>query len=249
MVFSEVEGTLITYFTCGYPDLETSEKIFSSLASAGSDIIEVGVPFSDPMADGKTIQKASEVALKAGFKVDDVFKLCSRISKLGVPLVVMSYYNIVLRRRISWFLGKLKSSGVDGIIVPDLPPEEAGELLEEARKSDLKVIFLAAPTTPPERLKIIDSVSSGFIYYVSVTGVTGARDKLPDELMDNLRMVKGIVKKPVVVGFGVSKPEQVSQICRIADGVVVGSAIVDRIRWGLDELKKFVKSLKLATIR
>jgi len=194
----EKKKAFVPYITAGDPDMAATEKIVSALAKAGADIIELGIPFSDPLADGPTIQRAVERSLKSGCKVKRVFSLVKKIrKKTQVPLVFMTYYNILFNYGLSRFIKDAKCAGADGVIVPDLPMEESGELKSIADKAGFHLILLAAPTTPPGRFKKIASLSKGFVYYVSLTGVTGARAKLSGILKKDVRRMRKLTKKPV----------------------------------------------------
>jgi len=245
-------AALIPFIVAGDPDLETTEALVLKMAASGADIIELGVAFSDPLADGPTIQAASQRALQKGVNLDNIFSLARRIRGMAPPLVVMTYFNPIFRYGLKAFAEGCKQSGVAGVIVPDLPPEEAGPWVAEARKVGLDTIFLAAPTSPPERLKLVNRQARGFIYYVSVTGVTGTREKLSAEVEAAVRRIKQQSQKPVVVGFGISTAEQAKEISRFADGVIVGSAIVKMIEAGagngslVDRVGNFVSSLAAA---
>jgi len=226
---------LIPFIVAGDPDLETTEALVSKMADSGADIIELGLPFSDPLADGPTIQAASQRALKNGTSLGRIFRLTEKLKKISSPLVLMTYFNPVFKFGLRDFAESCKQNGLEGVIIPDLPPEEAAPWVQEARACDLDTIFLAAPTSGPERVRLISRRSRGFIYYVSVTGVTGAREELPNELESGVRKIKGYGKKPVAVGFGVSTPAQAKMIGCFADGVIVGSAIVKIIEESIRE--------------
>lgn len=220
----------IVYITAGDPNLAATEKLVVALEKSGADIIELGIPFSDPLADGPTIQAASQRALKAGASLKKIFKTVSAIrKKTDIPIVFMTYYNPVLQFGLAGFFKGCARCGVDGVIIPDLPAEEAKELIGLGRKNKISTIFLAAPTSTRKRIINIAKSSSGFIYYVSLTGVTGARSKLPAELKSKVRSIKSITDKPVAVGFGISAGTQAEEIAKVADGVIVGSAIVKMI--------------------
>ena len=220
----------IAYITAGYPSLKMTEKIVLELERSGVDVIELGVPFSDPMADGLTIQRSSERALKRGATLKKILKCVKSIrSRCEIPIVLMSYLNPIYHYGVKRFIHDANHSGVDGVIFPDLPPDEADEILRHSNRMGFSVIFLASPTSTDDRLKIIARRSKGFIYYVSLTGVTGARKKLPPDIAAHIRKIKSYTVKPVCVGFGVSNARQKKEICSIADGVIVGSAIVDFI--------------------
>ena len=217
----------IAYVTAGDPSLPMTGKIVLELERSGADIIELGIPFSDPLADGPTIQAASHRALAKGVTLRKVFRTVGSLRKnTDIPIVFMTYYNPVLRYGILNFVKGCKASGVDGVIIPDLPYEEAKDLIAASRKARIATIFLAAPTSTKTRIKNIVKNSTGFIYYVSLTGVTGARRELPAEITSNVRAIKSITKKPVAVGFGISTRSQAKEVARRADGVIVGSAIV-----------------------
>ena len=199
----------IPYITAGDPDIKTSETIAAALADSGADIIELGIPFSDPLADGPTIQKAIQRSLDKGCSVKKVFSMVKRLrGKIQTPLVFMTYYNIVFNYGLKKFIKDAKGAGADGIIVPDLPMEEAGELKRAADNADFCLIMLTAPTTPVGRFRRIASASGGFVYHVSLTGVTGARKALSSRLSGEVKKYKRAVSKPVCVGFGISNAEQ-----------------------------------------
>ncbi|MCX5716156.1 MAG: tryptophan synthase subunit alpha [Candidatus Omnitrophica bacterium] len=221
------QKTFIAYITAGDPTLAVTKKLVPVLEKAGVDIIELGIPFSDPLADGPTIQAASQRALKAGVNLAKIFSAVKGLRKTTqVPIAFMTYYNPVLQYGPARFISDCNRYGVDGVIIPDLPCEEAKELVTLGRRARVATIFLAAPTSTKERIRNIARDSTGFIYYVSLTGVTGARRKLPPEITQKVRLIKSMTKKPVCIGFGVSTPEQAKQMVKIADGVIVGSAIV-----------------------
>jgi len=249
----ERKKAFIVYITAGYPSLRATERLIPELEKSGVDLIELGIPFSDPLADGPTIQKSSAHAISRGANIKSILRIVrSARKKTSLPLVFMTYYNLVSHYGVKRFVRESKSAGADGIIIPDLPPEEAKELIAVSKKAGFATIFLAAPTSTTRRLKDISIKSKGFIYYVSLTGVTGARNKLPQDILGNVRRLKKITKKPVCVGFGVSEPAQAKKIARLADGVIVGSAVIKIIEKNLgkkDLYKKvsgFVKSLAKA---
>jgi tryptophan synthase alpha chain len=221
---------LIAYLTCGDPDLRTTREVALAAISAGAEIIELGVPFSDPVADGPVIQRASERALKNGVCLDQVLDLAGEIrNKSEAGLIVFSYLNPILRMGIEKFAAKAAETGVDGALITDLPVEEATEYLRHMRKRNLATVFLAAPTSPDERLKRIAEASTGFVYAVSRTGVTGARKELPEDAQKLVRRLRKFTKLPIAVGFGISAPEQFSAVGAFAEAAVVGSAIVQTI--------------------
>ncbi len=221
----------IAFITAGYPNLAATGKLVLELSKAGADIIELGVPFSDPMADGPIIQEASQAALQKGVNLNAILNLVKNVRKsVDTPICLMTYYNPIFCFGEEEFAGKAVACGVDGVIIPDLPPEEGKSFLKSANKFNLDTIFFLSPTTTPERAKFVSGVSKGFIYYVSLTGVTGPRQDLPPDLVNNIKKIKKITSKPVCVGFGISDSRQVKAIFKIADGVIVGSAIVKKIR-------------------
>jgi tryptophan synthase alpha chain len=221
---------IVAYITAGDPSLEATLKFVLALAEAGADVIELGVPFSDPLADGPTIQRASERALRAGTSLAGVLELVQRIRKSSqIPLVIFSYYNPVLQMGLEKFAAAAALAGADGVLITDLTPEESGEYREILARHKLDTVFLAAPTSDAERLAKIASVSSGFLYIISRTGVTGARNSLPDDLPALLRRVCGATSLPLAVGFGISLPGHVSMLGGLADAAVVGSALVSEI--------------------
>jgi len=242
----------VAFITAGYPNLNITQKLVLEFAKIGVDIIELGVPFSDPLADGPIIQEASQVSLERGINLNDILNLVKRLRKdIDIPLCLMTYYNPIFCFGEERFVKKASLAGVDGVIIPDLPPEEGRFLIRLANKFNLDSIFFLSPTTRPERIKFISAVSRGFIYYVSLTGVTGPRQKLPADLINNLRMIKKNTSKPVCVGFGISNSRQVKEIYKIADGVIVGSAIIKKIKDNIgradlvQRVSRFVCSLKV----
>ncbi|MCM8792640.1 MAG: tryptophan synthase subunit alpha [Candidatus Omnitrophica bacterium] len=238
------QKAFVVFLTCGYPDLRTTKILIKELYRAGVDIIELGIPFSDPLADGKLIQESSAYALKKGIDIFKVFKLASETRRItSIPLCLLTYYNPIICFGLERFMRMSRDSGVDGLIIPDLPPEESKDILKIAKSYGISVIFFISPTTSGERLKLICNLSRGFIYYVSLTGVTGPREKLPVDLIDNLKKIKKITSKPVCVGFGISRPDQIKRLYKIVDGVIVGSAIIKKIKDNLgkpDLIKKVV---------
>jgi len=227
---SKGEKALVAYITAGYPDLETTRALIPALARAGVDILEVGVPFSDPTADGLVIQAASKAALESGTTLPQVLDLIAELrGTAGMPLVLFSYYNPIFSMGNAPFARRAADAGVDGVLVVDLPAEESAELRRETDPAGIEFISLVAPTTGGDRVRKVVKGSSGFIYYISVTGVTGTRGPELDETRKNVGVIRTLTKLPVVVGFGVSTPEQASRIGSAADGVVVGSAFVKLI--------------------
>lgn len=223
--------SLVAYVTSGDPDLATTREVILAAISSGASVIELGVPFSDPLADGPVIQRASERALKHGTSLDQVLKLAAEIREQSqsVGLIIFTYLNPILRMGLEKFCKIARLAGVDGALVTDLPVEEAASYLAEMRKNELAPIFLAAPTSTDDRLKRIAQVSRGFVYAVSRTGVTGARKQLPEDAQTLVRRLRKYTKLPIAVGFGISTPEQFAAVGGYADAAVVGSAIVDII--------------------
>ena len=225
---------IIAYITAGDPSLAASLKFLTSLAEAGADVIELGVPFSDPLADGPTIQRASERALKAGATLSGVLDLVREIrnaksSAAEVPIVLFSYYNPIFQMGLKKFAAAASKMGADGVLATDLTPEEATDYRQILNGSNLDTIFLGAPTSTEERLKQIAEVSSGFLYLISRTGVTGAKDSLPDDLPALLRRARGVTQLPIAVGFGISRPGHVSVLGGLVDAAVIGSSLVSEI--------------------
>ena len=221
---------IVAYITAGDPSLDATLKFVEALADAGADVIELGVPFSDPLADGPTIQRASERALKNGATLRGVLDLVARIRKSSeVPLVIFSYYNPVLQMGLEKFAADAAAAGADGVLITDLTPEESAKYREILAQHHLDTVFLAAPTSDAERLGKITAVSSGFLYIISRTGVTGAKDTMTDDLPALLRRVRTATQLPLAVGFGISQPSHVSMLGGLADAAVVGSALVSEI--------------------
>jgi len=245
------QKALIPYVTAGDPDLAVTRELAWAFEGAGADILELGVPFSDPLADGSTIQRASQRALERGVTLKGVIGSVEQIrARSQMPIVLMSYMNPILRMGLDEFARRAKDAGVDGVIVPDLPPEEAGELRRCCAATSVSTIFLAAPTSTDARLRRIAEASEGYIYYVSLKGVTGARESLQADLAVSLGRLRRLTNKPVAVGFGISTPAQAAEVARVADGVIVGSAIVERIERGgggqraVEDAAGFVRNLK-----
>ena len=233
------------YVCAGDPTPELIPKLLLTLEEAGADLIELGVPFSDPIADGPTIQRASERALTHNISLQQILEIATSVrQETDIPIVLMSYYNPIFRMGEEAFCKAAQAAGIDGLIVPDLPPEQAEPLLEVAPKYNLATIFLVAPTSPPERMQLIASVSTGFVYCVSLTGVTGAREMLSDEIAPMITELRKHTDKPISVGFGVSTAEQAAQIAQVADGVIVGSAIINVVEEHIDDEAKLLASVK-----
>ena len=242
------EKALVSYLMVGYPDYETSLKAFKTVLENGTDILEIGFPFSDPVADGPTIQVAHEVALKNGVRFKDVLELSKTLREEfpKQPFLLMTYYNPIFRIGLKRFCEESKESGIDGFIVPDLPPEEAGELKKTMKEYGLSFVPLASPTSTQKRLKLICESADEMVYFVSVTGTTGAREELPYErIQRKVSEYRELCDKPAVVGFGVSKKKHAEEISSFADGVVVGSALVKLAgKKDLEALRELILELK-----
>ncbi len=225
------EGRLFMPYLCaGDPDLETTERILRNLESWGADAVELGIPFSDPLADGPTLQRASTRSLENGFSIEDYFSMLERVRPdVEIPVVVMTYYNPVFRWGDDRFLSRARDAGADGILAVDLPPEESPEFFDRAGHHDLATVLLATPTTPLDRVRDLSRKATGFLYYVNVTGVTGAREGFSDRLRERLRDVAGASDLPVAMGFGVSDTSDLGDLLGPVDGVIVGSALADVI--------------------
>jgi len=217
---------LIPYLTGGYPSLEGSRALIDRYLDSGADIVEIGVPFSDPLADGPTIQATSQVALKAGVTPGDVFQLAAHATGRGAPVVLLAYLNTILARTPEVFFEHCRDSGVLGVVVPDVPVDEAQELQRVARANGVDVVLLAAPTSTDQRLDRIAAAASGFIYCVSVTGVTGARSAVSADLTGFLQRLRVRTELPLAVGFGISTPEQAGEVAKSADGAIIGSRLM-----------------------
>ena len=249
---SQKKRVLIPYIMAGDPDLETTKSLIIAIERSGADMLELGVPFSDPIADGPTIQMASERAIKSGTTLKKVMALVKNLRKdgLSIPIIIMTYYNIIFQYGIDMFPANAVSSGIDGVIIPDLPPEEASEFLKHSKKPGLDTIFLLAPTSTEDRIKKVVSSAKGFIYYVSMTGITGAKLSNVSEVKSRISSIRQHTGLPVAVGFGISNEKDAKKISGWADGVIVGSALVKLInensgkRVLLSKAGKFIKSMK-----
>jgi tryptophan synthase alpha chain len=242
---------LVTYVTVGYPSVEATLKVVPLLAGAGADIIELGVPFSDPLADGVTIQRASFHALQNGVTLETCLDVAAKLRhRVQTPLVFMSYFNPLLQHGLDRLCRECNRAGVDGLIIPDLPPEEGGPLEKASDGCGVDIVYLLAPTSTPQRIRLVAEHSRGFIYLVSVTGVTGARQELPD-LTRFVARVRKITKRPLCVGFGIATPEQAAQVAEVADGIIVGSRLVQLMEEdpSLERVAALVRSLRKATDR
>lgn len=241
---------LIVYLTVGYPDISATKRLFLELAKSGVDMFELGMPFSDPLADGPVIQESSSYALKHNVNLDNVFSLTKELrKKIDKPLLMMGYFNPVLQYGLKRFAKNAGVCGLDGVIIPDLPIEEASELRNSLNKSRIHLINFVAPTTDISRLKKIATLSRGFIYYVSLTGVTGIRKALPADIQNKVRNLKKFTKTPVCVGFGISNRQQFMSITSFCDGAIIGSAIIKKISENLGrkdlvaKVARFVKNI------
>lgn len=221
---------LMPYLAVGYPTIEATLDLAKALVEVGSDVFELGVPYSDPLADGATVQRATQVALKNGVTLGVCLEVAERIRAFtDIPLVLMSYFNPIDRYGLEEFSRDAATAGVDGLIVPDLPPEESAELRAASRRHGLNLIFLVAPTSTDERLRLVADVAEGFVYCVALSGVTGARTNLNEGLTDYLDRVRHYIDLPLAVGFGISRAEHVRIVARHADGAIVASALIDRM--------------------
>ncbi len=237
----------IPYIMAGDPNLGRTVELIRILEDCGADIIELGVPFSDPLADGPTIQKAAQRALAEGVTLHKVIDLVAGLRKHSqVPFVLMTYYNPIFKYGEERFVRDASGAGVDGIIVPDLPPEEAGTILSYSRKSDFDIIFLIAPTSTEGRISKVAKSSRGFIYYVSITGITGSKLSMDSSISSHVSKIRSLSGKPIAVGFGISTPEEASEVARFADGVIVGSAIVKKVSDSDTSLREYLLSLRRA---
>lgn len=245
-VLKKEHTAFITYMVSGYPTFEDSKQVAKTLAESGADLIELGVPFSDPLADGPTIQAAGQKALENGMNLEKCIQLAASLRKDGVeiPMVLMTYYNPILAYGIERCVEDCVHAGVDGFIIPDLPPEESGEIAQVCQKNDLAIVYLLAPNSPPERVSLVAEKSTGFVYLVSLTGVTGAREKLPADLADFVARVRAVTDKPLAVGFGISNGKLAAEVADLADGVIVGSALVKKAAKSMDELRKLAQEIR-----
>jgi len=256
-IFSKNDKKLITFVTGCDPNYEFSKEILNTIVKGGADIIEIGMPFSDPMADGPTIQLSSLRAIKSGANLEQIFSICDFIRKKNneIPIILMGYYNVIFNYGVKKFVDNCQNAGVDGLIIVDLQPDEDSELLLEMKNKNLDLIRLITPTTDSKRLNTILKHSSGFLYYVTITGITGQHSANIDDLKKSLNKIKNHTKLPIVAGFGIKNPSQVKEVCEITDGAVVGSSIVHIVENNLNdknkilsEIYEFVKNLKKGTI-
>jgi len=239
---------LIAYITAGYPDIDTTVKASLLLDNSGCDIIELGIPFSDPLADGVTIQNASHRALLNGVNTATCFEMAEKIRKhSNVPLILMTYLNPILSYGVERFCRNCSSTGIDGLIIPDLPPGELPVLHSRAAEEGIDTIYLIAPNSPPERISKISQCSTGFIYIVSVTGITGVRDRLPSDLNGLIATIRCITDLPLCIGFGISNPAQAAQAAALADGVIIGSRIIqilEKDNPAYSQLAEFIRQVR-----
>lgn len=236
------------FLTCGYPDIAVTERLILFAEKAGVDIVELGFPFSDPLADGPTIQYASEQALKRSLSVEDAFALVRRLRRKGskIPIVFFGYLNPVFAYGEMEFAREARGAGLDGLIIPDLAPEEEPAFQKACKKAKFHMVHLVAPTTTDRRARWLVQKSRGFVYYVSLRGVTGARKVVPADLAGHLRKLKRMTSKPVLVGFGVSTPEQAQAIAKMSDGVIVGSAVIEHLKRGVGAAERFIEKMAKA---
>tara|TARA_B110000116_G_C16788097_1_gene562102 strand:+ start:533 stop:1324 length:792 start_codon:yes stop_codon:yes gene_type:complete len=255
-VFSDNKKKLITFVTGGDPEISISKEIIKNIIKSGADIIEIGMPFSDPMADGPTIQLSSKRAIKNGVNLDSIFDICFDIRQTNknIPIILMGYYNVILHYGINKFTQKCYSIGIDGLIVVDLQPEEDSELYKSAKDKNIDLIRLITPTTTDKRLKIISENASGFLYYITITGITGKESANIKELENSIKKIKQFSNLPIVAGFGINNRKNVEDICKSTDGAVVGSSIIKIIENNLNQKEKiielinsFIKDLKKGT--
>ena len=255
-IFEDNSKKLVTFVTGGDPDYITSKEILDKIIEKGADVIEIGMPFSDPMADGPTIQLASKRAIDSGTNLETIFDICSHIREknLSIPIVLMGYYNVILHYGIKNFIDKIDSIGVDGLIIVDLQPEEDQELYDALKSKNIDLIRLITPNTTSKRLSTITNQASGFLYYVTVTGITGQKSANIQELKKIIPNIREYSKLPIIAGFGIKDKNDVSEICKTADGAVIGSSIVKIIENNLNnkekmmnEVSSFVEELKKGT--
>ena len=248
-IFETKEKKLVTFTTGGDPDLNTSLEILKTIINNGIDIIEIGMPFSDPMADGPTIQESSVRSLANGTKINDIFEIVINIRKFNneIPIILMGYYNSIFSLGVNNFSTKCAETGVDGLIIVDLQPEEDSELFTKSKENGIDLIRLITPTTDQKRLTTILSNASGFLYYVTVTGITGQNSANIEDLKKSINTIKSSTKLPIVAGFGIKNRKDVEQISAFTDGVVVGSSIVNIIKDNLNDKKKMINKIKVFT--
>lgn len=257
--FEKLKGrnqkALVAFITAGDPDLETTRGIFAAIEKNGADIIEIGVPFTDPLADGPVILQSALRSLKKGTTLKKILEMVREIRQTSqLPIVLMSSYNPVFVYGDKAFVNDAVAAGVDGVIVPDLPPEEGEDLAKHAREKGLDIIYLLAPTSTPDRIRLVADRSGGFIYYISLTGVTGMRQSLADGLQQKVANIRNTTPLPVLIGFGISGPEQAAEAAKISDGVILGSAIMKMVDQAQDitrlpdQIGAFIAELKRAIL-
>ena len=250
-VFKTKRKALIAYVTVGYPDIKATLAVVPLLAESGCDIIELGIPFSDPLADGITIQNASHQALQNGVTIQKCLEIAGQLSKIvRTPLVFMTYFNPVVNYGLDKFCRECRNTGVSGLIIPDLPPEEGSELEACVSRQNVDIIYLLAPNSTEDRIKLVAERSRGFIYLVSLTGVTGARSSLAADLGEFVQKVRKATGQPLCVGFGISTPEQAARVARLADGVIIGSRIIQLMESdpSLETVGDFVRGVRQALL-
>ena len=248
-VFQNNSKKLATFTTGGDPDIKTSIKIIETIINNKADIVEIGMPFSDPMADGPTIQLSSNRSINNGTNLNDIFSITNQIRKINneIPIILMGYYNVIYYFGVKKFVDECKKNGVDGLIIVDLQPEEDAELFNELKKNSISLIRLITPTTNESRLKLILNNANGFLYYVTITGITGQHSANLKELEKSIKLIKIHSNLPVMAGFGIKDANDVKEICNIADGAVVGSSIVNIIEKNLNNKDKMLKSIDVFT--
>ncbi len=243
----EGKKAFIPYVMAGDPNLRKTEEVVRLFEECGADIVELGVPFTDPLADGPVIQAASERALKEGVTLKKVLALVRRLRRsVSLPIVLMTYFNPVFKLGVEAFVAEAAEAGVDGVIIPDLPPDEADEVIRLSRKFSLATVFLLAPTSTEDRIALVAERSEGFIYYVSITGITGSELKGLHQMRSMIKKIRNFTDKPIAVGFGVKRPEEAKGVAELADGVIVGSAIVKKLQEGDSTLREYLYSLRKA---
>tara|TARA_Y100001970_G_scaffold36875_1_gene45497 strand:+ start:112 stop:903 length:792 start_codon:yes stop_codon:yes gene_type:complete len=248
-IFKESNKKLVTFTTAGDPDIQTSIKIIEKILKNKCDIIEIGMPFSDPMADGPTIQLSSNRAIKNGVTLNEIFYICKKIRKINntTPIILMGYYNVIYNYGIKKFVNSCKKNEIDGLIIVDLQPEEDSDLVNELKKNNIDLIRLITPTTDKKRLKIILKNATGFLYYVTITGITGQKTADINGLKKSIKEIKKYTSLPIVAGFGIKNKKHVKQICKVVDGAVVGSSIVKIVEDNLGNKKKMLNKIELFT--
>ena len=248
-IFEKKEKKLVTFTTGGDPDLETSLEILKVIIDNNIDVIEIGMPFSDPMADGPTIQESSVRSIANGTKINDIFEIVKKVRRINneIPIILMGYYNSIFNLGIDNFTLKCSDAGVDGLIIVDLQPEEDSELFTKTKERNIDLIRLITPTTDEKRLNTILNNASGFLYYITITGITGQNSADVDHLNKSVNIIKSHTKLPIVAGFGIKNRKDVEQISSFTDGVVVGSSIINIIKTNLDDKNKMINKIDIFT--